>query len=119
MSTKTEIADFLRRLKEKMNYIVPPVVYKSRNKNSETLLQLDLIPDKRRKYLTDLKLEDYLTGPNKDTYDTSMPDYYEFGIFIKSKEIYIKINLGKPNKPIFCYSFHIAEDETNYPYKKE
>jgi hypothetical protein len=45
-----------------------------------------------------LKAEDYYSGPNKDTYDTTKPDYYEFGIQIKGKEVYIKISPGLPIK---------------------
>ena len=39
-----------------------------------------------------LKAEDYYGGPKNDTYTIHQPDYFEFGIQIKGKEVYIKIS---------------------------
>ena len=60
-----------------------------------------------------------MSGPNRDTYDLNKPDYFEFGITIKSFEVYIKISVGMPNKMIDCMSFHKAERIINYPLKQE
>lgn len=65
----------------------------------------------------DLTTVNYFSGPNKDTYDPEKPDYYEFGIKIKKKEVYIKISLGLANKRVDCMSFHIAEHQIVYPLK--
>jgi len=46
------------------------------------------------------------------------PNYYEFGIMIKGHEVYIKMSIGLPDKPIDCMSFHIAEYSINYPIKQ-
>ncbi len=119
MDSNTEVANFLQNLKEKLKCFVPDVVFRPRSKNNETLIKLNITPDKRKKYLSNLKVEDYISGPNVDTFDPSKPKYYEFGLSIRNEEIYIKINLGKPNKPIDCMSFHIAEKKINYPFKKE
>ena len=63
-----------------------------------------------------LTFEDYYSAP-KDTYDSTKPDYYEFGIPVNKKEVYIKISLGLPNKMVDCMSFHIAEFPISYPLK--
>jgi hypothetical protein len=63
--------------------------------------------------------ENYSSGPNKDTYDASKPDYFEFGLIIKGKEVYIKLSPGLENKPVDCMSFHVAEYKMNYPFGRK
>jgi hypothetical protein len=115
MATKQEVELFLSHLKDKIR--VFDVVFRPRNKNLEDLVALDISALDRKEYLLHITIEDYYSGPNKDTYDSSKPDYYEFGILIKGKEVYIKISSGLPNKPADCMSFHIAERPMNYPLK--
>jgi hypothetical protein len=45
-----------------------------------------------------------------------MPDFYEFGLSINDKEVYIKLSTGGENKRVDCMSFHIAEYKMNYPF---
>jgi hypothetical protein len=115
MATKEEIQEFLKQLNEKM--IVFQIAFRSRDKNLDTIAKIEIAPNERVEYIRKLKPENYISGPNKDTYDTSKPDYYEFGIIINGNEVYIKISLGLPNKMIDCMSFHIAEFTMNYPLK--
>ena len=117
MIDKKEIELFLKEIKEKINFF--GVVFRPRDKNLESLAALDITPLKRVEYLLNLQAENYNSGPNKDTYDVTKPDYYEFGIQIKGKEVYIKISRGLTNKPVDCMSFHIAEHPMKYPLKKE
>jgi hypothetical protein len=117
MANKAEIEEFLRALKEKIKIF--DIVFRPRDKNTETLAELDILPIDRIQYLMNLTADDYYSGPNKDTYDFRKPDYYEFGIQVKRKEVYIKISLGLPNKPVDCMSFHIAERPITYPLKKK
>lgn len=117
MASKQEIEQFLNQVKEKIS--VFDVVFRPRGKNLEDLAKLDITAIKRKEYLMNLNAEDYYSGPNKDTYDDTKPDYYEFGIKIKGIEVYIKLSPGLPNKPVDCMSFHIAERPMNYPLKSE
>jgi len=117
MATKLEIEQFLIQVKEKIK--VFEVVFRPRDKNLDDLAALDITAIERRQYLMSLKAEDYYAGPKPDTHDTTKPDYYEFGIQIKGKEVYIKISPGKANKAVDCMSFHLAERPMNYPLKTE
>lgn len=117
MATKQEVELFLNQLKDKIK--VFEVTFRPRGKNLDDLAELDITPVKRLDYLMNLKAEDYCGGPKKDTYDLTKPDYYEFGIQIKGKEVYIKISPGLSNKMVDCMSFHIAEFPMNYPLKTE
>lgn len=117
MATKQEVEQFLAQVKEKIKIF--DVVFRPRNKNLDDLAELDITPIKRKEYLMNLKAENYYTGPHKDTYDTTRPDYHEFGIQIKGKEVYIKISPGRFNKAVDCMSFHLAERPMTYPLKTE
>lgn len=115
MATRNEIELFLKELKDKISFF--DVAFRPRDKNLDELAMLDITPVKRVVYLLGLTADHYYAGPKKDTYDTTRPDYYEFGIQIKGREIYIKISLGLPNRMVDCMSFHIAEFPMNYPLK--
>ena len=112
---KQDVESFLRNLHDKM--IAFDVVYRPRDKNLDTLAEIEIAPIERNKILKSLIVEDCFSGPNKDTFDTTKPDYYEFGKIVKGKTIYIKISLGLPGKRIDCMSFHIAERPIIYPLK--
>ena len=115
MATKQEVERFLQQLRDKMRFF--DVVFRPRDKNIDTLAEFEITPIQRLEYLKKLTHANYYTGPNKDTYDTSKPDYYEFGLTIKGIEVYIKISLGLENKQVDCMSFHKAERSITYPQK--
>lgn len=112
-----EVESFLEEFKQKFR--IYGVFFKNRDKNEQALLDLEITPKQREEFLLSLKPDDYSSGPFSDAYDPQSPDNYEFGIIIKKKEVYIKINMGKPSKRVMCISFHIAEREMNYPFKKK
>lgn len=111
-----DIEKFLSEFKQKFR--VYGVFFKNREKNEQALYDLEITPKQREEYLLNLEPTDYCSGPFSDAYDPDSPDNYEFGITVKKKEVYIKINIGKPSKRVMCISFHIAERKMNYPFKK-
>ena len=113
--TREEIDEFLRRLVQKIR--VFGIVFRSRDKNLQTLADLGITALQREKFLTGLNYKNYSTGPNKDNYDPAKPDYYEFGVIINGEEVYIKISPGIENKPADCMSFHIAGYKMSYPFQ--
>jgi hypothetical protein len=115
MVAKQEVEQFLRTLKEKIRCL--EIRFRPRGKNLQALADLDITANNRLEYIMNLKAEDYYAGPKNDTYDTALPDYYEFGIRIKGIEVYIKISSGLTNKPVDCMSFHPAEFPMTYPLK--
>ena len=116
MSTnnKSEIESFLADFKVKLKIF--KVFFKNREKNEQALYDLEITPKQREDYLLNLKVIDYSSGPNDDLFDPESPPNYEFGITINGKEIYIKINMGKPGKSVMCISFHLAEYKMKYPF---
>jgi len=117
MATKEEVEAFLKEIREKIKF--SDVAFQPREKNLETLAELEIIPIERIEYLKKLTYRDYKSGPNKDTHDAKKPDYFEFGIEIKGVTVYIKISRGLPNKRIDCMSFHKAEKPITYPLKEK
>lgn len=116
MTSKDEVESFLRELHAKL--LVYKIFYYNREKNKQALLDLEITPMQRDEYIRNLKSVDYFDGPKPDTNDTTLPDYWEFGITVKSREVYIKISIGKESRPVICMSFHLAERKITYPYKK-
>jgi len=116
MIPKLEVEEFLKELKEKIRFF--EISFRLRGKNLQGLADLEIKAPMRLECIMNLKAEDYYAGPKNDTYNPNLPDYYEFGIFIKGIEVYIKISKGLENKPVDCMSFHPAEFPMSYPLKK-
>lgn len=117
MAEYSEVEKFLNEFKQKMK-IYNIVFRDERSKNNETLFLLDIRPSDRRAVIEGLKVEDYSEGPLSDTL-YNIADMWVFGKIIKSKEIYIKISMGLPNRNTICISFHIAEHPINYKFKNQ
>jgi hypothetical protein len=116
LPNKSEIENFLYEFKQKLRTF--NIVYHRSNKNSQTLLDLDINDFIRTNILLKLCVEDYYKGTAVDTYDPYGSPVWEFGIEKKGEEIYIKISLGAKNKPVICKSFHIAERKIVCPFKQ-
>jgi hypothetical protein len=115
MATTQEVEQFLIEVKDKIRFF--DVVFRPRDKNLQALTDLDITANKRKEILLNLKAEDYYAGPKPDTYDSTRPDYYEFGIEINKTLVYIKLSPGLTNKPADCMSFHVAEFPMTHPLK--
>lgn len=113
MAAPDEVSRFLADFNAKLN--VYDVVYLSREKNLQALADLDIRPFERTAYLRSLAVEQYYRGPHPD--QAGISDLWEFGVQVRGKEVYIKIQLGPPNRSTICISFHIAEFSMTYPYK--
>lgn len=116
MVSRKSVSDFLQQMKDKIR--VFGIVFRQRQKNTQALASLDIKPFERNNHIMSLQPEDCFSGPNADTYDESNPDYYEFGKDIKGQNIYIKVSIGKKDKPVDCMSFHPAERAIKYPLKE-
>lgn len=113
MATKSEVEAFLSTFKAKME--VFDVAFLERDKNLQTLIDLEITPVNRKQLLKELAVEDYFRGPRKDS--DNGPDLWEFGRLLRQKEVYIKFTIGMMNKLVICISFHLAERAIEYPYK--
>lgn len=115
MSKKREIEDFLKELKTKVS-IFDLLVLDDRGKNSQSLLDLEIIPSKRKEIIKSIIIDDYSEGPLEEKMRGILP-MWVFGKMVKGKEVYIKISLGVEGSNVICISFHIAEHAMSYPYK--
>ncbi|MCP9746239.1 toxin [Lacihabitans sp. CS3-21] len=115
MTLRESVEQFLHDFKLKLR-IYDIIFLDSRNKNLQTLIDLEIKPLERRKVIENLKVEDYSVGPIPDQNFVGS-DLWVFGKQLKNKEIYIKISMGLPNKKTICISFHTAEFQMEYPLK--
>lgn len=87
-----------------------------REKNIKTLAALGLLPEDVFQILLELTPENYYRGPSQD-YDTGESDcIWKFGMTIEQRAIYIKLKLT--DEFVKDISFHFAEREMNFPFKK-
>lgn len=115
MSSKQRVKDFLKEFRIKMK-MWDILFLDERDKNSQTLSDLELMPNERKKIIEKLEIDDYCEGPLEETqYGGS--EMWVFGRMLRRKEIYIKITLGVINTGVICISFHIAEYKMNYQFK--
>ena len=116
MATPADIEQFLNELRDKIHFF--DIRFRPRDKNLQALADLDITANQRLEYIVKLTFENYYAGPQTDTFNTNLPDYFEFGISVKGVDVYIKISKGLENKPADCMSFHEAEFPMKYPLKK-
>ena len=117
MNTVINIELFLNDFKEKMN--IWDVLFRDdRSKNTQTLLNLGLLPIERKTILETLEIKDYSEGPLEGKLYGGA-DMWVFGKKIKEEEVYIKITMGAKGYSVICISFHVAQHKMNYPLKNK
>lgn len=89
-----------------------------RDKNRQTMIDLELTGAAIEKIMDQLIVEDYSEGPlDEDWYGGKK--MWVFGKQVKGDEIYIKITLGGPQSQTICISFHLSEYPMHYPFKTQ
>jgi hypothetical protein len=110
-----ELSSFLENFKVKLG-IWDVLFLSDRQKNTQTLADLEISVNDVKAILADLAIEDYSEGPLQETFYGGS-EMWVFGKAIKGYEIYIKITLGQPSNPTICISFHVAEYSMAYPLR--
>jgi hypothetical protein len=117
MTRREDVEKYLRDLRVKIG-IFDIYIRDDRGKNAQALLDLDITPDKRKKIIMDLKVDDYSEGPLEEKQNCLLP-MWVFGTQVNKEEVYIKVSMAAPNCKAICISFHLAEYPINYPFKKQ
>lgn len=113
-ATREEIARFLEVFVQQKKEF--GIRFYQRKKNVQALLDLELSARQREKILEGLQIEDYYKGPREDGVNKGA-EFWEFGVYLKKKDVYIKISIGLGEEAVRCFSFHAAERPIKYPYK--
>lgn len=115
MTEQSDVEQFLKQFKVKLK--VFDVRYIGREKNTQALLDMEMVPAARTKILENLEAEDYCEGPLGETMHGT-GNMWVFGKEILGNEIYIKVAMGQQNNSVICISFHPAEHPLDYPFKE-
>lgn len=98
------------------------VNFRRRDKNLQTLAELEITPSHMREVVAALRPEDALCEP----WPNKHPDYADemsckFGTQVRDRDIYVKITaVGLPHGARGCViSFHFAEQPLRYPFKPD
>ncbi len=116
IATLAEIQKFLNDFHQKVE-VFDILFWDERDKNNDSLLQLEITANERKDIVKTITPEDYSEGPIRNMLNR-FGDLWVFGKDVKGQEVYIKICYGLPNRSTICISFHVAEYPMNYPYKK-
>lgn len=111
---KLDVREFLNSFQEKKRTY--EILFFDRPKNKQTMLDLEIRPIDREKFIDQLSIDNFSQGPLPEDWYGSK-EMWVFGKSIKGKEVYIKICLGAPNANVICISFHIAEYPMSYPFR--
>ncbi len=104
MAKPEEITAFLKKFKP---LVVSEINFIKSKDNLATISYLGLtIPD-IKSILSQLTYKDYVKGPEKDN-DRRGNMIWEFGVHIKSEDIYIKLSDDFSFDKAKCISFHIS-----------
>lgn len=115
VSDRDQVKDFLLELKMTLSQD-HRLVLDERNKNLRSLAMLGMLPSEVPAVLRQLKVSDYCEGPLDD--DPGRPlKWWVFAPEYCGVVLYIKVALC-PGRCI-CKSFHKAQYEVTYPFKKE
>ena len=117
MATRSDVEQFLNQFKVKLD-IWGVFFLDSREKNKQTMAQLNFRNLERLNVVKSIVVEDYSEGPIKDELN-GFGNMWVFGKDVDGHEIYIKITLGRPGSNTICISFHFAEYPMQYPFKVE
>jgi hypothetical protein len=120
-STIQEVASYLREIKlilqgshsSDARFIVSTI----RDKNIETLSELEYDIEDVKNSVLSLSSTDYSEGPTKD--NAIKGDLWVFGKIIKGREVYIKLKILGDNKykQVAVLSFHFSEQRLRYPLR--
>lgn len=116
MEVKLSVEAFLNAFKTKLG-IWGILIKSDRQKNLQTIADLEIRETDVVDILFKLTVEDYSEGPLFDIVYGGA-DMWVFGKQVKGHEIYIKITLGVPSSQTICISFHFAKHPMAYPFKK-
>jgi len=76
---KNDVEQFLSEFKTKLDFFDIQFLDDG-NKNFQALLELNITYLQKIEYLKKLKVENYLSRPNKDKLRINLGDFWEFGI---------------------------------------
>ncbi|MED9996758.1 MAG: toxin [Paludibacteraceae bacterium] len=116
MTTQDDVERFLNQFHTKLK-IYDIIFRDDRGKNLQALAELDITSNYRLEVIKTIQVEDYSEGPIANSLN-QCGDLWVFGKDVKGHEVYIKISLGIPNNKTICISFHKAEYNMSYPFKK-
>jgi len=112
IKNKQDVEAFLQQFMPKFS--VWGILFLDREKNKETLRQLDMAPIARENIVRSITEDDYVETLSDMA---SWGDMWVFGKDVDNHELYIKIALGNPCDRTLCISFHLAEHPIDYAFK--
>ena len=110
----SQVTLFLVQFKE---FAQNKFTFAERDKSRDTIARLGITVPQAKQEILGLTYEDYYRGPIPDT-GPKGGEYWEFGKTISGEQIFIKLKAVSKYRVAVCFSFHIPEEEIEYPFKR-
>ena len=88
-----------------------------RQESLDTITRLGITIPQAKNEILGLTYEDYYRGPITDR-DRKGEEFWEFGKTICGEQVFIKLKTVSKHSVAICFSFHIPQEEIEYPYKR-
>lgn len=115
LADREHVKEFLFRLKMILSQ-EGRLHFVDREKNVQSLARLGMLPAEVHRVLQELSVSDYSEGPLNDDRDRPL-EWWVFGPSFCGTVLYIKIAIYSAR--CICMSFHEAEHNLTYPFKRE
>lgn len=117
IASQAEISAFLYKFKF-FAQVPGCFVFVERDKNMQSLAELGITIPQAKNTILQLAYTNYSSGPEDDR-DYPGRKVWVFGDHIDAEEVYIKLSNDLSSNIAKCISFHKADCEIIYPYRRE
>lgn len=110
-----QVTLFLRLFKQTAAQVF---VFAERANTIATVATLGITLQQAKECVLGLTEADYYRGPIPDKSHLG-GEYWEFGVKVEHREVFIKLKVDTVNQVAVCFSFHFPESPIVYPYRRE
>lgn len=107
-----QVTLFLKRFRETAANLF---VFAERDTTIATVAALGITLEEARRCVLGLAESNYYRGPIPDVRGG---EYWEFGVQVHGREVFIKLKVDAVNNVATCFSFHFPDSPIAYPYRR-
>jgi len=109
-----QVTLFLRLFKETA---LQQFVFAERDTTLSTVATLGITLKQAQECVLGICEKDYYRGPFKDQSPRG-GEYWEFGVSVDGREVFVKLKVDTVNAVAVCFSFHFPDSPMVYPYRR-
>ena len=92
-------------------------VFANRGNTLSTVAHLGITLAQARECVLGVTEKDYYRGPIADK-SPHGGEYWEFGVSVQGREVFIKLKVDTTNQVAVCFAFHFPDSPMVYPHRR-